>query len=38
MVLFEKNYFNYFKKDQDGRNLPGKVKISAPNLNKLKKK
>lgn len=25
-------------KDQDGRNLPGKVKISAPNLNKLKKK
>lgn len=25
-------------KDQDGRNLPSKVKISAPNLNKLKKK
>ena len=30
--------FLHVLKDQDGRNLPGKVKISAPNLNKLTKK
>lgn len=38
-LLVRQGYYGLINfKDLDGRNFPGKIKISAPNLNKNKKK